>query len=1573
MTEIERGPLAERIQAYTAGYKIIDPERYSELGVDPGDVELGTVPAEDNPGFLASRYGGNAFGLGLFEHQARLDKAEARLLDGLDLNDPADLAANYRRLNGLYKRLGLFIRYSRMGRPYYLIPRTWLAHSTAEIQDRAEELEKQVRLFQQARLKERLSILILTPLDDLLAAELTWRLGGYRLTLSEKLEELRELPGKYDLIILPQDPTSFVLSRATQLLGRAKPRKRELFLFCRYLSTKLYDLLDEGGRLIILGPRVVTPNNRVLEIHFDDQRKQKNFLLFSHIIKTTRRYRSPSGSGRMKIAWWDFFNFLTLEMIPLQTLRKLTRGRPVGELSPAQIDGLPYLDLKPKAAPFPNQAQLWQKLFNPLFEQKALSPLSLERTTSFMAEGLELSAPMPRTEMLYVGDKRKPQVSLSEVEAAAKRMGLPGCELAILAEYKDSFSYLLKVLQILIDIRADRYASLPPLIRARIRMPFDRRRTERCFFKDIPALLRFTPRLARLAKGLNPFDIEGSRTPVLANLEKLSLLGYKPELLREIFLILVGHSTLSRIVLGKLMPISLTSFTQPLGGLEPPETVDNVLAVRLMSLAEMAALRENGLDRAQAEELFRLADLIIAVTSDPELDWEDLKEQALGSAEETMRMAIRRLAALFGIFEHLDDWQTLLPLGEFEKDSISGYDPGRQDRLETVLTLVRAVQTITDHYDLASPGGFSNFPARFLDKELHGTTRLLPALGPRHGISLLWLATCLCQGPSINFNPLHGELPPGLWEERVERIKKALDCLGREDLDPARLGALAARIAPDKPAFIYDTGLTVTRNSALGTMDFSFVEVEEDLKRLNHLLMGMEARSISDLPRTDLAEINILYGHLDGYRRFMEQGPIRELNQSRGEADLYPVRAKKISLVLHKLNEAFTAKLFQPEDLYDHLTRLRDQAPQLMTLLLPELSEMETLPPAAPHYPGPNMLHFFQEAAYKFQGLATGRLGAFQDQQLLHRLAVKEFGPQAAGGVGVTADQMETLSQIMDRLRAKRHLLKAATVALTFQDVDRLPSLREKHGAHLDSSEHGPAGALILKESGILDRYLLAPRTREVAVWLVEHHGLLGRVVRGESPLGSLEVITAPGDSDLFDIFFLHNLAAMAAVRPESLTEDLMDRLLRLRGQALSIIQGRTDWLKLIMDHRREQRQWLLDLAASEGLDDFLELLPGGEDCFPRDLEEQPLSRWPLSGLERLFCLRNLWFLNFEAVCLFKLNHKLEYIHRRLGLASLGPASLERALFDALRIEKRGLGGGDLKACSYVLGRLADLDRPTHLPALSLVLGYLNPSNRIRLIALALKAAEPLGGDRQRPVTIRFDSLAEAMTDRYEFVNEALAGIDLNLILGDPAAVDGFLSAQKGLALRLDREHRFLTAKYIDMFDPDEFAKEAAGIKSSQRLAQTFHKRLKELRRSPHNVQAYELALERIYEDRQNRIVESMAHKVETRLSAAPDLTRLYQAYQDFQEDPVAYEFDQRQRQSLRQAFEVRREQLRQRAVREWAARLERIRGPEELRRLWEESKLLLQARRKYLGRQLERRIARWFDLKAAVLDRERN
>jgi len=1566
MGTLDRSWLADKTSTYSVGYKIIDPQRYEELGIEPSDVLTGTVASEDHPAFLVSRYGGNAFGMGLFEHLGRLDKTAQALLTELDLDDRASLAANAGQINNLYKRLGLFVRCSNQGRPYYLIPLVWLSHSTAEFQDRAEEIVRQVHLYQQMKHQERPSILLLSPAESLLTAELNWRLGAFPTSSAGQVAELKDLRGGYDLVILTQDPCHFVLNKMPPQMDRAKPRQTDLFRLCRYLSTKMYDLLSEGGRLIILAPRVPRLNGQDRPIRFLDRAKLKNFLLFSHLFKTRRRYRSPRGEGRLTASEEDLFNFLTLEAVPRRPLKRLTKGKAVEELSLTEIDRMPRLDLNLKRLPFGDQAGLWAKLFEPFFEKKVFGPLGLKRTSASLTEGLVLSHPLPETELLFVGDKRPPAFRLAEVEAAAAKLGLSGCPLPLLAEYKDSFDYLLRVLAVLVRLKDDGFPHLPPLIRSRVRMPFDRHPNRNIFFNDVPALIRRAPKLSRLEQGFNPFRLEGARTAVLANLEKLSLMGFRIELLREIFLILVGHSTVSRITFGKLRSRSLQATTQVLRGKDQAEIVDTILAVRLMSLAEMAAIQQDDLSPAQAEELFSLTDSAIQVANDPNLDWQDLAESQIAAAGQVTNLAIRRMLKLFGLFEHLDDWPELLTLGAHEKETLSDYESLPLARVETVLSLVGQVNLFAEKFAGPPSPDRLGFARRFLEREFHGTTRLLPALGPVNGVRLLWIAVTLSNTIKINFNPLHSDLPAEAWQTRVERLGQALAKLEMAALSPQRLSILAGQIEPGKPVFVYDSGLTVTFNPKLGTLDVAFIDLDEELKDLNRLITGAEGQSIADLDRTDLSELSNLCGHLKDYLVFMAQDRIRALNQERGENDLFPVRSRKIALVLHRLAQIFLGRLFQPEALHHHLTRLHQTAPRLMSLLLPELAEMDRLPPAAPHYPGSNMLHFFLEAAYKFQALATGRLEAFQDQQALHRLAVQEFGPSAGGGVGVSPAQMDVLSRIIGRLKGKGYLLRAVAVALTFQDIDRLPGFRESYSQVVDRHGHGQAGAELLVKAGILDRYPLAPRTKRTAIRLVGHHGLLGRVVRGETGPAALEEVTEAGEEDLFDAFFIHNLVAIAAIRQEAVTEDLMDRLLELRNQALAVIRGQTDWPSLAAEQGEAEQAQLSVLVKKPRPLKPEDVLPGRAACAPRGGDPGRA----VAGLQRLYRLHGMWFLTVEAVHLFSRKTPLAQIHRRLGLASTGQANLERSLYEALRLEREGLAPLGPKACGYLLDRLADLDRPVTLLGFPLVAERISPVNRFKLVVIGLLALDKVGSG-EGPVTVDFNHLALILGDRHELVNEAAAQLDLDRIMARPEGLEPLFRPETGIRLKTPSHQRTVSFIYLDRFRTEDFSAQAAAINNLSDLAQAFHDRLLTLRRSPFLFQAYGLALERIYEARKDQITSEMMTRVQSRLMSAPDLEDLFRTHQDLQEDSFFFSLDENQRQLIDHVFEVRREILRRRLSLEWSDRLERVKTRRELEDLWQRSKVELKKRRKLIGRQLERRISRWFDVKATQLGPE--
>ena len=128
-------PLPDRIRTVDISYRVVRPEEFASLGIDPRDVPVGTFVAEDHPPFLASRFGGNAYGLGVVETLDKLAASELDFLEGLEFSDSEVLRKNYRRINSIYRNLGLLMRFSRLGKRYFLIPINWVSNSLEDIKD----------------------------------------------------------------------------------------------------------------------------------------------------------------------------------------------------------------------------------------------------------------------------------------------------------------------------------------------------------------------------------------------------------------------------------------------------------------------------------------------------------------------------------------------------------------------------------------------------------------------------------------------------------------------------------------------------------------------------------------------------------------------------------------------------------------------------------------------------------------------------------------------------------------------------------------------------------------------------------------------------------------------------------------------------------------------------------------------------------------------------------------------------------------------------------------------------------------------------------------------------------------------------------------------------------------------------------------------------------------------------------------------------------------------------------------------------------------------------------------------
>jgi hypothetical protein len=614
--------LPPEVRRFSGLYRFIPPEKFAELGIDPEDVPLGTFPAENHPPFLPDRFGGNAYGLGLFE-QTVLPAEEAAILDAVDLDDPGQIAAHYRQLNNIHKRLGLLTRYSRQGQPFYLIPRQFVAHFLVEVQARVDMIVAFLSRRLALSLSESMRVGLVTVDHELLLPEIQARMPQVEFLVLDSLGEVtarRRRP--LQAVVVVGDPQEFALGELRRL-GRTVPSDREGREALGYfMASRCYYLLGEDGALMAVCDRPLGSSRETVTVTFKGQDEFKRFLLFSHVYRTRRRYTSREGLT-LALNRFDFNAFLTGLGVYHETVEGLLGGRPLPQVVPPEIDGLPYQDLPLPRGSTPRLLAAWKRWFGPFFELDNLASVLPENQRRAWEDRYQVQGELPHTAVVLEAQRRRPLVSLANLEAQAGRRHLVGCARELLAGYKDSLAYAHKVLTALEQIRDASFTGLPGLELSRLRKPFEiAQRHEQ--IEDVINLMDLRPRLKRLEGRLNPLGLMGPRTPVLENLEKLALMGVDEGLLGQLYLIVLGHSTMTRVTFGKLPETTLCPLTEIGRYRSLEEAITLIRLYRLLSVAEAAAASQGGLSPEQVQEMFELYDNTIRVVTDPDLDWDDI-------------------------------------------------------------------------------------------------------------------------------------------------------------------------------------------------------------------------------------------------------------------------------------------------------------------------------------------------------------------------------------------------------------------------------------------------------------------------------------------------------------------------------------------------------------------------------------------------------------------------------------------------------------------------------------------------------------------------------------------------------------------------------------------------------------------------------------------------------------------------------------------------------------------------------------------------------------------------------------
>ncbi len=1572
MTQKSSAPPDSQQDHHGTFFRLIRPEQYPSWGIDPRDVPMGTFAAEDHPTFLPSRFGGNAYGLGVIE-QSVLSRADTEFLEGLDFHDLPDLGRKAGKLNAIYQKLGLLIRFSRLGKRFFLIPINLLAHSLQDIKTKADAIEELVVRHMAETNAERLDIGLLTGRHDLIVHELTARLSNHRIFLFESLDKLRSWRLPLDIVAFPKDIFEYLLEQQFPRLSGKSVSRRRLFDYAAYVAGKVHDLLEANGKLVVLTHSPGPDRDRSCRVHFKSSEELKIFLLFTHVYRTQKSYAGWEDNQGLQVQAGDLHYYLNRFALSDPQLQRLLDDRKPADLSLEQIGRLAYLNLRLPQAYVKNPEQQWRNVFEPYFAVDFSMRQSVEDQARYWRHRLEIFGELPESLCVLVGRVRCPEVSLHGLEEELHQSGMQGCNLPLVAEYRNSFRYVLDVLRILVRIRDHDFPKLSELERTRLSNPFYSRNE---FFKPVTRLLRQLGKIEKTRDRLNPDHCEGPTTPILENIPKLALLGFTGAQLREMLLIVLGHTCMSRVVFGKLPAKMMQPITDRAREGEYQEILKLLRVCRLMSMAEIAAALGPAFTAEQARELYHLCDDAVHVATDPALDWEKLHDLRISALGGVQNKAIREMLKFFNLFEFLDSWQEFIPKGRFQKQVICDYEPDRLEHLEQALELVRTANRFKRQFLDDYVFGQSYFFRQFLATEFHGTGHLFPKLGTRAGFILLWIAVNASKRHILNFNPMLAGIPQDRHEERIRKIAESLLGIPTEQLHPGLFQELRHTLEEGRPAFVLNSGMRLTHNPATRAIDVSFVDVDENLRQLEALLPHFASQSLRSIALKHLLDLERLFSELESYHQYFLacQGggtPEAACGEATEAASARQVKGKEIERIELELRSTLQQQVFIPEEIFDTIRVLARHCPEVLRFMLPEFHAFGNLIEIWPARQKQSLGTYVMRCLEKFQALINKDRNAFQDGDTFYQLAKQEFGALAEEGVGAGHAQLEILEYVVDRVKQRPFLYQALNMALLLQEIGKVERYTQDLPQVASHWTHAEAGALVLEQREILRRYQLDPQVERLVIFLVRHHSLLGHVIQGEEPVILLQNVIGERDDRLLDAVVLHAVLSVAAVREGLMVADLVDVFLGYRATALQIIKSGGDWQSWLREDLREKGRAVLADQQSHAL--ALQIFPG--ETFPacgfvdRDMADEPLWRGrQIAALERLLKLLGVAWIDFQDLQMHLLRMPVTFIYHKKKLKSFGPASFARELKAALKILDI-LASLEPEVRYYLLYCLDSLGAGMRLYDFAPLAGFLDLEQCLKLLLIGLQAFHHHFGMGAARGLVSFRGLSRNIGRRHRTLGRMLQEMPFPERCFDGAQLRFCLHAYSGLCIEVGARELAVRIGYQDAVQMDQMVRTLAAQWDHEQLRNHYEALVRELRqKTPHDIKHFEKELKKRFAKQQKKINDRILRTFQERLDQAVDFAQLQQLQGEIHQQQ-AIAFTDEQHLLLEEMFQFHRARLRERYLDAIYQRISRLQTPQALTGYWQELVAELFAYRSFVGKEYESMIAELVDRRMEELE----